>query len=246
MTTSAGLDPTTEEAALEGVMPWLAPTGLAAQALAGLDRPLLARQQDPRLPLFDSAAFYAEYEDEPGGLSRLEERIAELPPRPQWTLERIWPPDEETSAAQDAAYEKACVTLAGRRLHPRDLDAYTTTAYELAGFADQGDAFDPTDLDSEADLVGGDLEAALPWAAAAVCVLQQSLPYPFRDVLLYGDVANRPAHRALYAYATLLRLKHPEQAAPWFTAMVYLNPLDNMGARFLAPNGPSRRSPFGR
>ncbi|GHA49622.1 hypothetical protein GCM10010329_84780 [Streptomyces spiroverticillatus] len=71
-----------------------------------------------------------------------------------------------------------------------------------------------------------------------MCVLQQSLPYPFRDVLLSGDTDSRPGHRLVFAYATLLRLKHPWKAAPWFTAMVYFNPMDNMGARFLAPGGP--------
>ncbi|WP_406415346.1 hypothetical protein OH809_43135 [Streptomyces sp. NBC_00873] len=42
---------------------------------------------------------------------------------------------------------------------------------------------------------------------------------PFRDVLLYGDTGNRPAHRILFAYASLLRLKDPRKAAPWFTAL---------------------------
>ncbi|WP_329020304.1 hypothetical protein [Streptomyces sp. NBC_01601] len=88
------------------------------------------------------------------------------------------------------------------------------------------------------------VEAALSWAAAGVCVLQQSLPYPFGDVLPYGEVDNRPAHRVVYAYATLLQLKHPRKAAAWFTAMVYFSPMDNMGARFHAPGGPSSSMPF--
>ncbi|MGW3196726.1 hypothetical protein ACWDBD_19455 [Streptomyces sp. NPDC001118] len=239
MTMSVGLDPKTQKAALEGVMPWLAPSGLAAEALARLDRPLMAWMQDPELHMFDSAAHYAEYEDEPGGLSRLERKIAKLPPRPEWAMERVWTPDEETDEAYDAAYGKACVTIGDRRLHPRDLDAYTTIAYELADLADQDDEFDPNDVESAADLVRGDLEAALSWAAAGVCVLQQSLPYPFRDVLPYGELDNRPAHRVVYAYANLLQLKHPRKAAAWFTAMVYFSPMDNMGARFHAPGGPS-------
>ncbi|MGW1159327.1 hypothetical protein [Streptomyces sp. NPDC002519] len=244
MTMSVGLDPKTQKAALEGVMPWLAPAGVAAEALAKLDRPLMAWMQDPEFHMFDSAAHYAEYEDEPGGLSKLERKIAKLPPRPEWAMERVWTPDEETDEKYDAAYEKGCVTIAGRRLHPRDLDAYTTIAYELADLADQDDEFDPNDVESPADLVRGDLEAGLAWAAAGICVLQQSLPYPFKDVLPYGEVDNRPAHRAVYAYANLLQLKHPRKAAAWFTALVYLNPMDNMGARFQAPGGPSGNLPF--
>ncbi|MDQ1052034.1 hypothetical protein [Streptomyces sp. V4I2] len=245
MAMGVGLEPKELKAALEGVMPWLTPTGLAVEALEKLDRPLLAWMQDPKLHMFDSAAHYAEYADEPGGLSRLERKIAKLPPRPEWEMERVWSPDEETDEAYDAAYDKACITIGGRRLHPRDLDAYTVIAYELADLADQDEEFDPNDVESEDDLVRGDLEAALAWAAAGVCVLQQSLPYPFRDVLPYGPIDNRPAHRLVYAYANLLQLKHPRKAAAWFTAMVYFSPLDNMGARFLAPGGPSSFLPFG-
>ncbi|WP_128380445.1 hypothetical protein [Streptomyces cavernae] len=245
MAMSVGLEPKELKAALEGVMPWLTPTGLASEALEKLDRPLLAWMQDPELHMFDSAAHYAEYADEPGGLSRLERQIAKLPPRPEWEMERVWSPDEETDEAYDAAYEKACVTIGGRRLHPRDLDAYTAIAYELADLADQDEEFDPNDVESEDELVRGDLDAALAWAAAGVCVLQQSLPYPFRDVLPYGPIDNRPAHCLVYAYANLLQLKHPRKAGAWFTAMVYFSPMDNMGARFLAPGGRSDSLPFG-
>ncbi|MDH6538476.1 hypothetical protein [Streptomyces sp. SPB4] len=83
----------------------------------------------------------------------------------------------------------------------------------------------------------------LAWAAAGVCVLQQSLPHPFRDVLRYADTDNRPAHRVLFAYAQLLRIKDPAKDAPWFTALVYLNPNDILGARFCAAGGPSDRFP---
>ncbi|MEV0494469.1 hypothetical protein [Streptomyces atratus] len=208
-----GLEKKDAKAALEGVMPWLAPTGkAAAKALKKLDRPLLTWTQESQAYLFDSAAHYAEFADEPGGLSPLEKKIAALPPRREWRMERIWTPDEESSEEHDAAYEKANVTIGGRLLHPRDLDSYATFAYEYAGLEDEGDFTD-------AENGTGDLTTALAWAAAGVCVLQQSLPYPFRDVLLYGDTDNRPAHRILFAYASLLRLKDPRKAAPWFTAL---------------------------
>ncbi|WP_020123123.1 hypothetical protein [Streptomyces canus] len=75
------------------------------------------------------------------------------------------------------------MTIGGHRLHPRHLDAYTAIAYELADLADQDEEFDPDDVENEDDFVRGDLDAALAWAAAGVSVVQQSLPYPFRDVL---------------------------------------------------------------
>ena len=105
------------------------------------------------------------------------------------------------------------MTIGDRRLHPRDLDAYTTIAHELADLADQDDDFDPNDMETEAGLVRRDLEAGLAWAAAGVCVLQQSLPYPFRDVLPYGEIDNRPAHQLVYAHANLLSLKDLRKAA---------------------------------
>lgn len=228
-----GLDTGNEKLAFEGVMPWLPPTQpLTVEALGKLDRPLAAWMLDPELHLFDAQDYYAQFADEPGGLSRLEKSIAQLAPRPEWRIERIWLPDEETAPEEEAAYEAGAVTIAGHILHPRCLDAYATIAYDLAGLADGEDE------DTEDSDVPGDLEEALSWARAGVCVLQQSLPFPFRDVLTYGELDNRPAHRLLYAYADLLRRKHPRKAAPWFTALVYLNPADNLGARFVAPSGP--------
>jgi hypothetical protein len=121
--------------------------------------------------------------------------------------------------------------VAGRLIVPRCLDAYVMEAYVAAGL---GDGEDP----AEADIDDEDLDEALAWAEAGVCVLQQSLPWPFTDCLPYSELDNRPTHRVLYAYASLLGRRHPRKAMPWFRAMVYLNPPDNMGARFTAPGGP--------
>lgn len=236
MTTGAwvGLEPRAVQDAVEGAMPYLAPGGLAVRALGALDRPLLAWQEDPEFGGLDSAAYYADYADEPGGLCPLEKKVAQLPVRPTWRMERVWTPDEESDARYEAAYGKASVSLDGRRLHPRDLDAYCAIAYDIAGLHQDDD------VDDEGPVTAtGDLDTALSWAAAGVCVLQQSLTYPFTDVLPWGDIDNRPAHRILYAYATLLGLKDDTAAEPWFTALVYLNPMDNLGARFHAPGGPA-------
>jgi hypothetical protein len=37
---------------------------------------------------------------------------------------------------------------------------------------------------------------------------------------------------------------NPRKAAPWFTAMVHFNPMDNVGARFFAPGGPGEIPPY--
>ncbi|WP_420077917.1 hypothetical protein ACN6AT_00175 [Streptomyces sp. JL4002] len=60
---------------------------------------------------------------------------------------------------------------------------------------------------------------------------------PFQDVLLFGGNGNRPAHRILFAYASLLNLKNPAAAAPWCTALACLNLPDDHGARFRAGVG---------
>ncbi|MFC7830876.1 hypothetical protein [Streptomyces sp. NPDC057375] len=77
----------------------------------------------------------------------------------------------------------ASVTIGGRLLHPRDLDSYATFAYEYAGLEDAEDFTDAEEGTGGLQRVTGDLNTALAWAAAGVCVLQQSLPHPFSRVL---------------------------------------------------------------
>ncbi|MEN3308961.1 MAG: hypothetical protein V7603_5163 [Micromonosporaceae bacterium] len=206
-------------------MPWMPPTTpLACEALAALDRPLVAWRD---IGEFDSDDFYSDYP--PGEISKLEREVRKLGMRRVWRMERIWQPSAEDPAAESAAYERGCRQVGGVMIVPRCLDDYVVQAYRAADLDDDPDA-DPE--------VCGDLDAALDWAQAGICVLQQSLPWPFFDVLPYGQLDNRPAHRLLYAYAMLLRHRQPRKAGTWFRAMVYLNPNDNMGARFHAPGGP--------
>jgi hypothetical protein len=209
-------------------MPWLLPTGtVTLAALRALDRPLLAWPNGE----FDAEEYYEGFPA--SEISALERDIRKLGMRPTWRMERVWFPDDEASAEETAAYEAACRDVAGRLIMPRCLDAYVMQAYAAAGL---GDGEDPADVDIDDE----DLDEALAWAEAAVCVLQQSLPWPFTDCLPYSELDNRPAHRILYACASLLSRRHPRKAAPFFRAMVYYNPPNNMGARFAAPGG--RRS----
>lgn len=206
-------------------MPWLAPTGRVTQAaLAVLDRPLLAWEEDD----FDAREYYAQFPA--AEKSPLEREIAKLGERPAWRLERLWYPDEESSETELAAYDAQCRDIAGVTLAPRCLDAYVMQAYAAAGVSSPED-------DDDVEISSEDLDEALEWAVAGVCVLQLSLPWPFLDVLLWGQVDNRPAHRIMYAYASLLARRHPRKAAAWWRALVYMNPTDNLGARFHAPGG---------
>lgn len=208
------------------VLPWVSPTSdVARQALAALDRPLaVVRDYDD----FDPHNVY-----EPGEpVSKLERAIRDLGSRPQWRiLERVWLPSEESSETEDAAYEAACATIAGYTLVPRCLDAYAEIAWQIVGVDEADPDEDPPDPD--------DLSAALAFAEAGVCVLQQSLPWPFLDVLSGLPMENRPALRVLGTYAELLAYRKPRIAGRWFAALTYMDPRDGLGARFRAPGGPN-------
>ncbi|MCX4696984.1 hypothetical protein [Streptomyces sp. NBC_01408] len=108
-----GFDKEEATASLEGVMPWLAPT--EKLAVEALKKPgwtgRCSLGTDIKAYLSDSAAFYADYADEPGGQSSLERRIAALPPRQEWKMELVWTPDEESGDDHHTAYEKASVTI---------------------------------------------------------------------------------------------------------------------------------------
>jgi hypothetical protein len=203
-------------------LPWVPPTGRIIQAaLAALDRPILAWQQDFD---FDAARYYADYP--PEEMSPVEREVAELGERPTWRLERLWYPHTESSPEERDAYESACRDIDGVLLAPRCLDAFADHAQHIAG-PDAFDEHDPAPIDPAA------AQEALQWARAGICVLQASLPWPFLDFLLYSEIDNRPAHRILATYAQLLSHTNPREANRWWRAMVFLNPPDNMGARFL-------------
>jgi hypothetical protein len=211
-------------------IPWIAPTSdVARSALAALDRPLRAW----------STGFYFDPDDFYSGADRpllpVERKVRAAGPRVEWRTECVHLPDEESSAAESAEYESRIVTVEGFRINPRCLDDYTTIAYQYASRAGWADPEDGGDDDP--DVESPVFNTALEWAAAGVCVLQQSLPWPFMDCLPYAVIDNRPAHRILYAYASLLAGKHPRLAAKWFRSLVFINPPDNMGARFYRERG---------
>ncbi|MFE3105221.1 hypothetical protein [Nocardia tengchongensis] len=204
-----------------GTMPWLSPTGFVAQeALDQLDRPLLAWRTGES---FDADLFYSDWDS--GPLTAPEREAKKLGERPEWRMERVWLPDGEESEQERKDYNAGCREIAGMWLHPRCLDAYADIAYAIAGSDDDPDIA-PADEDCEA------LTGALQWAEAGICVLQQSLPFPFLDCLNYRELDNRPAHRIVFAYASILHRLRPRKALPWFRAQVYMSPDDGLGARF--------------
>lgn len=217
------------------VMPWLTPGTVARQALAAMPYPLRACETGFT---FDPDSFEGYGDDyllvEGAAKKRIravEKSMRDLGERLEWRFERIWALDEESTPEEVAAYEKSAKPVAGRYINPRCLDDYVIHAYQL--MESIGMHEDNPDWELGTDTKSATVyQDALDWAQAAVVVLQQSLPWPFTGVLPYPQIDNRPVHRALFAYALLLDAKSKRNAKPWFRAMLYMNPEDNMGARY--------------
>lgn len=75
---------------------------------------------------------------------------------------------------------------------------------------------------------------ALRHYEAGVAIGERSLPAGFNGVLPWGWIDNRPFLRCLHGYGLCLwRLGRLAEASRAFEAMLWLNPSDNQGARFL-------------
>lgn len=242
-TTTGSLAPPPQWAA-----PLIPPTDLARSALAALDRPLAAWRMDSYFyPDQFYAGIYVLDEELDPPLTPIEREITALGDRVEWRIECVFQPHEESLPENVEAYESGVAKVGGRFINPKCLDDYTTLAY---GFAEAAGWIDPeedpdsyygtSDPDDDAEPVLDvdplGFSAALQWASAGIYVLQQSLPRPFLDCLPYAVIGNRPANRLTYAYAILTALKDRQQAERWFKALVFMNPEDNMGARFHLPN----------
>jgi tetratricopeptide (TPR) repeat protein len=79
-------------------------------------------------------------------------------------------------------------------------------------------------------------KAALRHYEVGVRIGELTLEDGFDGVLPWGLIDNRPFLRCLHGYGlSLWRLGRAEKAAAVFERMLWLNPSDNQGARFLLP-----------
>lgn len=208
------------------VMPWLSPGPVARQALAVLPYPLRACETGL---YFDAEEAYSAWA-ECRRLKAVEKAIRDLGDRLEWRLERVSALDDESTPEEYAAYEASAKVVGGYLINPRCLDDYVLRAYALMESIGMHEDNPDWKLDRDPETTAV-YQEALDWAQAGVVVLQQSLPWPFTGVLPGDVIDNRPAHRALFALATILDAKSRRKAKPWFTAMLYMNPDDNMGVR---------------
>ncbi|MEW2484275.1 hypothetical protein AB0876_32285 [Mycobacterium sp. NPDC049093] len=197
-------------------MPWIRPTRPPAlAALTELPRPLAAWRTGEE---FDVDDYYSQFSAKE--MTPVERAVRKAGDRPEWRFEEIWLPDDESELEE---YDKDCRLVEGYRINPRCLAEYRVMVERIVG-----DEFD----DPEESLPDDDLAEALAWAEAGVCVLQQSLPYPFMDCLPYAILGNRAVLECWFLYASLLSRRHPRKASPWFRGLVFANPTDNLGARY--------------
>lgn len=206
------------EQPLTPALPWIPPTAPLTQAvLAALDRPLHAWDTGH---IFDVTEFY----EGTHHLSTLDRAIRAAGNRTEWRIEDQPLADPESSDAERKIYESGIKTINGLHFNPLALDFYVMEAYEAAEAA--GLDYEGMDEEDSAppDITSPDYQRALNWAEAGVCVLQQSLPWPFLDCLPYSPIDNRPAIRLLNAYANILRYRHPRQARDWFKAIAFADP----------------------
>lgn len=164
--------------------------------------------------------------------------------RRSWEQERIEP--------WDGSIEDDGPILAATELHARGKrEEARRLLRDLA-------AEEPRFLDAHAHLGIFALEyspgLALAHYERGVAVGELSLPEGFDGVLPWGWIDNRPFMRCLHGYGLCLwRLGRSEEAVAVFDAMLWLNPGDNQGMRFLieevragaqwAPGEEEERSP---
>ncbi|MFD6465368.1 hypothetical protein [Streptomyces goshikiensis] len=128
----------------------------------------------------------------------------------------------------------------------RALDLRERTGNTAAYRAALGDAVreDPRQIDCWAHLGGEAFERAgadesvlleaLGYYQTGVAVAELALPARFAGVLAWGELNNRPFHRALHGLGlTWWRLGETQKAVAVFSNGLWTNPDDNQGIRYL-------------
>jgi tetratricopeptide (TPR) repeat protein len=136
--------------------------------------------------------------------------------------------------------------------------------FDSDSILDANDLQDRGDSQRARDILNGLLEADLrcldahahlgslmfdtsPWWAvkhyeAGLRIGELSLGPDFDGVLQWGCIDNRPFLRCMHGYGLCAwRLERFEEAESVFTRMLWLNPSDNQGVRFLLPDVSARK-----
>ncbi len=180
-------------------------------------------------------------------------RLVDAGPRPDAALPDPYPaghdpdggvPIDHALDRRDAtgdvdAYERDLKQII--RAEPRDIDAYAHLGHLYLSLASHGGDLivtPPPDARQKATWV----RTALGHYQSGVAIAELAMPDPFTAVLRWAELDNRPFLRALHGLALALwRLGRFDQAQTTLHNMLWLNPMDNQGARMLLPDVRARR-----
>ncbi len=174
---------------------------------------------------WDPAEEYWGEEGEP--LDAWARAIIAFGPRPSFEMEQVLPGADPEDWEADPILDACELNAAGDRVGAREI---------LNGLL----AADLRCLDAHAHLgnftFDHDTERALRHYEVGVGIGEITLGEGFGGCLLWVHVDNRPFLRCLHGLGlSLWRLGRPHEAAPVFERMLWLNPTDNQGSRYLLP-----------
>ncbi len=166
-----------------------------------------------------------EYWGEEGVVPEWARPLVARGPRPEFEMEQVIPGADPTNWDTDPITEAAELREAGNHAGARAL-----LMEQLEG--------DLRCLDAHAHLGNQEFEysprLAIRHYEAGLRIAELGLGAGFEGVLPWGLVDNRPFLRCLHGYGLCLwRLGRREEAVGVFERMLWLNPSDNQGARFL-------------
>jgi hypothetical protein len=177
------------------------------------------------LGTWDPAEEYWGEEDQP--LEDWARSIVARGPRPEFKMEQVVPSADPLDPDRDPIIESTDLRDGGDTAGARRM---------LQGLLEA----DLRCLDAHAHLghlvFDHDPAEALRHFGVGVRIGELSLPEGFEGVLRWACVDNRPFYRCLHGYGLCLwRLDRRDEAGRVFERMLWMNPSDNQGIRFLVP-----------
>jgi hypothetical protein len=173
------------------------------------------------------------------------QRVATAGTRPDCVLPDPYPPgrspdgylpidralDERDATGDIARYRRALEGIVRRE--PRDIDAWAHLGNYYLDLAAPDITLPGVPPAGESQRRSW-LRSALGHYQTAVGVAELALPDPFGGFLTWGHLDNRPFFRALHGMALALwQLGRFDEAEQTLLNMLWLNPMDNQGAREL-------------
>lgn len=181
----------------------------------------------PACPAFDDGDYDPRSAADADGASSWARAVRAAGPRPRYRMPDPYvgegePPVDRALGLRESTGDLAAYRTALRavvREDPRQVDCWAHLG---------SDAFERADADA------GVLAEALGYYQTGVAVAELSLPLAFTGVLAWGELDNRPFHRALHGLGlTWWRLGENTKAAAVFGNSLWTNPDDNQGIRTL-------------